>query len=66
MTNTAVLRGEQPVSASAVKAARSNSETPRKLSEHEVEKIIKDFGSATKRAIKLVLMELKFTAQTPI
>ncbi len=52
MTNTAVLRGEQPVSASAVKAARSNSETPRKLSEHEVEKIIKDFGSATKRAIQ--------------
>lgn len=52
MTNTAILRGEQPVSASAVKATRANSETPRKLSEHEVEKIIKDFGAATKRAIQ--------------
>lgn len=52
MTNTAILRGEQPVSASAVKALRPDSETPRELSEEEVETVIKDFGDATKRAIK--------------
>lgn len=51
MTNSAILRGEQPVSASAVKALRPDSETPRELSEEEVEEVIKDFGSATKRAI---------------
>ncbi|WP_412988993.1 NADH-dependent flavin oxidoreductase [Pediococcus siamensis] len=52
MTTSAILRGEQPVSASAVKALRENSETPRALSEDEVEAIIKDFGAATKRAIQ--------------
>ncbi|AUI70893.1 NADH-dependent flavin oxidoreductase [Companilactobacillus alimentarius] len=52
MSSTAVLRGQQPVSASAVKATRKNSETPRALSEAEVEQTIKDFGAATKRAIQ--------------
>ncbi|WP_334351786.1 NADH-dependent flavin oxidoreductase [Companilactobacillus sp. HBUAS56257] len=51
MSSTAILRGQQPVSASAVKATRRNSETPRALSEAEVEQTIKDFGQAAKRAI---------------
>ncbi|KRK63673.1 Old Yellow Enzyme family NADH flavin oxidoreductase [Companilactobacillus tucceti DSM 20183] len=51
MTFTSVLRGKQPVSASAVKALRNNSEEPRALTEEEVEQTIKDFGAATKRAI---------------
>lgn len=51
MSSTAILRGQQPVSASAVKATRRNSETPRELTESEVEQTIKDFGQATRRAI---------------
>ncbi|MCH4008549.1 NADH-dependent flavin oxidoreductase [Companilactobacillus sp.] len=51
MTFKSVLRGKQPVSASAVTALRKNSEEPRALSEEEVEQTIKDFGQATKRAI---------------
>ncbi|WP_057880718.1 NADH-dependent flavin oxidoreductase [Companilactobacillus kimchiensis] len=52
MSSTAILRGQQPVSASAVKATRNNSETPRELSEAEIEQTIKDFGQATRRAIE--------------
>ncbi|MFD1472383.1 NADH-dependent flavin oxidoreductase [Companilactobacillus mishanensis] len=52
MTFKSVLRGKQPVSASAVTAVRSNSEEPRALSEDEVEQTIKDFGAATRRAIQ--------------
>ncbi|MQS89254.1 NADH-dependent flavin oxidoreductase [Companilactobacillus mishanensis] len=52
MTFKSVLRGKQPVSASAVTAVRSNSEEPRALSEDEVEQTIQDFGSATRRAIQ--------------
>lgn len=51
MTFSTVLRGKKPVSASAVKAPRENSEEPRALTEAEVEQTIKDFGQATKRAI---------------
>jgi len=51
MTFTSVLRGKQPVSASAVTALRNNSEEPRALTADEVEQTIKDFGQATKRAI---------------
>lgn len=51
MSSTAILRGQQPVSASAIKATRNNSETPRELTEVEIEQTIKDFGQATKRAI---------------
>ncbi|WP_431188882.1 NADH-dependent flavin oxidoreductase [Furfurilactobacillus milii] len=51
MTNSRILRGHQPVSASAVAALRPHAETPRALSEDEIEQTIADFGAATKRAI---------------
>lgn len=52
-SNSAVLRGEQPVSASAVAFPRDpNAETPRALTEAEIDQTIKDFGEATRRAIK--------------
>ncbi|CAJ1202013.1 NADH-dependent flavin oxidoreductase [Companilactobacillus nantensis] len=52
MSNSKILRGVQPVSASAVAALRPNAETPRKLTEAEIEQIIDDFGQATRRAIQ--------------
>ena len=52
MTSTAILRGQQPVSASAVTALRAGSEEPRALTEDEVEQTIKDFGQAVRRAIQ--------------
>ncbi|MCT3545674.1 NADH-dependent flavin oxidoreductase [Lentilactobacillus buchneri] len=52
MSNSKVLRGVQPVSASAVAAERPNAETPRELSNKEIEGIINDFGEATRRAIE--------------
>lgn len=52
MSNSKILRGTQPVSASAVAALRPNAETPRELTEDEIEQIIKDFGEATRRAIQ--------------
>lgn len=52
MSNSAILRGEQPVSASDIAALRSDSQKPRALSEDEVFQTIKDFGAATKRAIE--------------
>lgn len=52
MSNSKVLRGVQPVSASAVAAERPNAETPRELSNDEIEEIINDFGEATRRAIQ--------------
>ncbi|GAK47483.1 NADH oxidase domain protein [Secundilactobacillus oryzae JCM 18671] len=52
MTNTKILRGEQPVSASAVPSLQPNAETPRELTPEEVEQTIKDFGNATKLAIE--------------
>lgn len=52
MTNSKILRGQQPVSASAVAAPRSDSQVPRALSEAEIEAVIKDFGAATRRAIQ--------------
>lgn len=51
-SNHQVLRGEQPVSASAIAAVYPpNSETPRALTEVEIQQIIQDFAAATKRAI---------------
>ena len=48
-----VLRGETPVSASAIAAEfPPDSETPRALKAEEVEQIILDFGAATRRAIQ--------------
>lgn len=48
-----VLRGEQPVSASAIAATYpADSEVPRELSHEEILQIITDFGEATRRAIE--------------
>ncbi|MEG2293246.1 MAG: NADH-dependent flavin oxidoreductase [Carnobacterium sp.] len=48
-----VLRGEQPVSASAISATYpADSEVPRELSHEEILQIITDFGEATRRAIE--------------
>lgn len=52
MTNRSVLRGELPVSASAVAAQRAGAETPRELSEIEIQQVIENFKQATLRAIK--------------
>lgn len=52
MSNSKILRGTQPVSASPVAALRPNAETPRELTEDEIEQIIEDFGQATRRAIQ--------------
>lgn len=52
MTNSSVLRGTQPVSASAVKAERPSAEEPRELEEKEIYQIIEDFKQGTIRAIK--------------
>lgn len=52
MTNSSILRGEQPVSASAVKAERPDAEEPRSLTNEEVLQVIEDFKSAAVRAVK--------------
>lgn len=52
MTNSQILRGQQPVSASAVAAPRDNAETPRALTEEEINNLIVNFGKATRRAIQ--------------
>ncbi|VEU79093.1 NADH-dependent flavin oxidoreductase [Metamycoplasma arthritidis] len=51
MTYSYILRGKQPVSASAIAATRKDSEQPRSLEENEIHDIISDFANATKRAI---------------
>ncbi|WP_273753557.1 NADH-dependent flavin oxidoreductase [Leuconostoc mesenteroides] len=51
--NSAILRGERPVSASAIAASYPvDSETPRALNDSEVHQIITEFGEATRRAIE--------------
>lgn len=50
-TTTAILRGQQPVSASAVAYPRGDFETPRALTHQEIAQTIDDFAAATKRAI---------------
>lgn len=52
MTSSATLSGQQPVSASAVPAERTGSETPRTLTETEIHGIVAAFGAATRRAIQ--------------
>ncbi|BDZ31511.1 NADH-dependent flavin oxidoreductase [Lactiplantibacillus sp. WILCCON 0030] len=52
MTNRATLGGVQTVSASAVAAERPNAETPRAMTDAEVQETIKAFGEATRRAIQ--------------
>lgn len=51
-TTKAILRGEQPVSASAIAAEIPGSEVPRALEEEEILEIIENFKQATKRAIE--------------
>ncbi len=51
MSNSRVLRGKQPVSASAVASEHLGAETPRALSNEEVEQTIQDFANATQLAI---------------
>ncbi|WP_421016935.1 NADH-dependent flavin oxidoreductase [Furfurilactobacillus cerevisiae] len=52
-SNSQILRGTQTVSASAVKPNRpEDAETPRALSETEIESIIQAFADATHRAIE--------------
>lgn len=52
-TNHKILRGNQPVSASAVAATYpADSETPREVTSEEIDQLILDFGSATRRAIQ--------------
>ncbi|MGI2329037.1 NADH-dependent flavin oxidoreductase [Planococcus sp. YIM B11945] len=52
MSNAKLLNGEQPVSASDVPAARPKAETPREMTEAEIEATIAAFGEATRRAIQ--------------
>ncbi|GAA4061849.1 NADH-dependent flavin oxidoreductase [Amphibacillus indicireducens] len=52
MTNSKILRGVQPVSASAVAAERSAAEIPRELLPDEILALIDDFKQATIRALK--------------
>lgn len=52
MSNSAILRGHKPVSASAVPAPRPGMETPEELTNAEIEQTITDFGAATRRAIQ--------------
>ncbi|MFC4354171.1 NADH-dependent flavin oxidoreductase [Chryseomicrobium palamuruense] len=51
-SNSQVLHGGTPVSASDVAFPREGSETPRALTGDEVEETIKAFGEATRRAIE--------------
>ncbi len=52
MSNSKISRGTQTVSASAIAAPRPGAETPRELSNDEIEQIIEAFGQATRRAIQ--------------
>lgn len=52
MTSSAILRGRQPVSASAIPAERDNAEIPRALSDQEVTQLIADFSAAAVRAVQ--------------
>lgn len=51
-TDSAILRGHQPYSASAVARHRDPNNVPRELSSQEIDNLIKAFGDATWRAIK--------------
>ena len=50
MTNSKILRGKQPVSASAIAAKRKNAEIPRELSDGEIYEVINDFIKAVIRS----------------
>lgn len=50
-TDSAILRGHQPYSASAVARHRDPNNVPRELDAQEIEDLIKAFGNATRRAV---------------
>ncbi|MFC6182218.1 NADH-dependent flavin oxidoreductase [Lactiplantibacillus daowaiensis] len=52
MTTSATLGGKQTVSASAIAAPRPGAETPRAMTDEEVQATITAFGAATRRAIQ--------------
>ncbi|ANU26163.1 NADH-dependent flavin oxidoreductase [Planococcus versutus] len=52
MSNEDLLKGNKPVSASAVAALRPNAATPREMNSEEIEATIEAFGEATRRAIE--------------
>lgn len=52
MVSPQTIGGETPVSASAVRAARDWTVTPREMTEQEIDNVIKAFGEATRRAIE--------------
>lgn len=52
LTNSKILHGVQPVSASGVAAPDAEAEIPRALTTDEIEQIIAAFAKATKRAIQ--------------
>ncbi|MEK4229861.1 NADH-dependent flavin oxidoreductase [Solibacillus sp. FSL H8-0538] len=52
MSNSKLLNGKTPVSASTVAALRPNAETPRALSTQEIDDTIQHFADATRRAIE--------------
>lgn len=52
MSNSKILRGEQPVSASNVASLRLGAEVPRALTGEEIVQTIDDFAQATRRAIE--------------
>lgn len=51
-TTSAILRGHQPYSASAIARQRDPENVPRELSSEEVEALVEAFGQATRRAIE--------------
>lgn len=51
-TTSAILRGHQPYSASAVARQRDPENVPRELTDSEVETLVEAFGQATRRAIE--------------
>lgn len=52
MTDSNILRGNQPISASAVPAERPNAEVPKEMNNQEILSVIESFKTATIRAIK--------------
>jgi len=52
MTDSKVLGGRQPVSASAIPAERPGAQTPRALSAEEITEVIESFKKATERAMQ--------------
>lgn len=52
MGTRSTLRGEQPVSASAIPAVRDFAETPKALSDEEVRELVTAYGEATRRSIQ--------------